>query len=160
VNVAKVAKHGAATASSSLHLVKLHGMANKVKDGGSLARHLQMLINLKSAKAAHRLRQTITSAVPGGGIVSAGVNIAMFSVPHTVGLGLYAETIVKAAEDIHWGAYRELKLLRGSTKESGPCLRMIRELTTRSIWFSVKDINNIVMEPNGYKVIVYKLKQT
>jgi hypothetical protein len=113
VNVAKITKQGAATASSSLHLYKLRHMAEKVRQGGSLRRHLDLLIFLKGVKAAHRGQQLITSAIPDGGITAWLVDTAC-SLGNTAFLDHYARAIIKTAEDLHWQARQGLVII-GST---------------------------------------------
>ncbi len=171
VNVADAVKHGAAAGSTSVHLYRLSAMAEKIKDGGSLKAYLDLIITLKGGKLLTRGMSLAAAVipVPGLGIVA------------TAGSQFQKRVLVKSAEEailrtafaLHWRAYRELVLVRGSTSEGGPALRILRELITVSATNAHKRLkfldfgnlhcpqllNDCIREPGGYLIVKFKLEQ-
>jgi hypothetical protein len=166
VNVADIAKHGTAVASSSVHLYRLRAMAEKIKDGGSLRSHLDAICQIKGVKIASRTTQGVVACIPVPGVSLIGT---VAGLAHEKGyIGYYKKAVIlSTATRLHWQAYRELKLLRGSVTQSGPALRIIRELIGVGITgtFDFGDLhspgkmNEIINEPAGYMVVKAKLEQ-
>lgn len=168
VNVAEIGKQAAAVASTAVHLARLGAMARKVRDGGSLARWLNYLMQVKSVKVARRTAQLGLACIPVPGVSLLGIPIA---IAHHGYAHVYQRAVmIRTAMEIHWRAYRELKLLGvqgaiGGAKGSGPALAIVRELTGVGVdvigsIHSAKVMNEIMFEPGGHQVILYKLQQS
>ena len=172
VNTADIAKHGSSSASTAVHLYRLRQMAEKVKDGGSLRAHLDLLVKLKAAKLGARGVQLTTACIPIPGVSLIGTGAALGH--QFVYVKSLDELILRTAWSIHWRAYRELVLLRGSVTAKGPAVAIARELCTLSVTnvskrtecldvgslHSVEKLNRILMEPAGYLVLQFKMEQT
>ena len=169
IDFLNIGKQATAVATTGKHLYKLRAMAQRVRDGGSLARQINFLIEIKSMKLASRGAQLAVACVPVPGVSLLGTGIAL---AHKYG---YAEIYRKAvmvttAMQIHWRAYRELKVLGaqgaiGGAKGTGPALSLVRELTGTGIdvvgdLHSAAAYNEILLEPAGHLVILFKLQQT
>ncbi|MGB6475209.1 MAG: hypothetical protein WBF04_14225 [Candidatus Sulfotelmatobacter sp.] len=163
VNLLDIGKQASAVGSTTIHLVRLRQMAKKVRDGGSLARHINFLIEVKAVKLASRGAALGLACVPVPGV-------SLLSIPFLVarkGYDVYRQAVmIDTSMKLQWQAYRELKLLGaqgaiGGGKGSGPALRIIHELTGLGIGdlHSAKTYNEILLEPGGHHVILYKLNQ-
>ena len=166
VNVADIAKHGTAVASSSVHLYRLRAMTEKIRDGGSLRNHLDAICQIKGVKIASRATQGVVACIPVPGVSLIGTAAGLAH--EKIYLDHYRKAVIlSTATRLHWQAYRELKLLRGSVTQSGPALRIIRELIGVGITgtFDFGDLhspakmNEIINEPAGYMVVKVKLEQ-
>ncbi|HEY6337853.1 MAG TPA: hypothetical protein VIW68_05115 [Candidatus Sulfotelmatobacter sp.] len=164
VNLIDIGKQASAVGSTTIHLVRLRDMAKKVRDGGSLARHINFLCEVKAVKLAARGAALGLACVPVPGV-------SLLSIPLLIarkGYDVYRHAVmIDTSMKLHWQAYRELKLLGahgaiGGAGGSGPALRIIRELTGLGIGdlHSAKTYNEILLEPGGHHVILYKLKQS
>ncbi len=165
VNTATITKHAVAEGSTILHGIKLNNMAKKVRDGGSLAAMLDQLIKVKVTKGAYRAGSLALTAIPDLGFIGSAAQGALT-------LAQWATFKATAALDldlalrIHWQAYRELTLLRGNTG-TGPALSIVSELLTRGVTgrFDFGDLHSetvnreIMREPAGYAVLLFKLQQ-
>lgn len=160
-----IGKQAAAVGSTTIHLYNLAQMAAKVKDGGSLKRHIDLLIEVKSVKLASRGTQLAVACVPVPGVALVGAGIAA---AHKYGyLTIYRKAVmVSAAFRIHWQAYRELKLLGrfGGPTGTGLALSLVRELTGVGVdvlgdLHSKAAYDEIMLEPAGHLVILFKLMQ-
>jgi hypothetical protein len=170
VNTADIAKHAVAGTTTAVHLYHFRQMAKRVRDGGSLRRQLDLLVELKAAKLGARAVNLVVSSVPGVGaldMVGKGVGFAH----EKLYLRVRKERIAATALSLHWLAYREIKLLgpRAAMDASvtGPALGIVRELMGLGIdvgmpikLHSLGEIVAVMQEPAGYKVIQYKLEQT
>lgn len=177
INVASQVKHGAALASTAVHLYQFKKMADRVKDGGSLARMLQTILVLKGGKAALRGVKFATGFIPGAGLVSDAVETAHTAIDHATDK---AESVMKGigkmgflerlAQALHWQAYREAVLTRATggtdiATSGGPAMNIIRELLGMKITrlpdylHKPKHVYAVIMEPAGWTVILAKLQQ-
>jgi hypothetical protein len=160
VNLGDVAKHGTSTVTTGVHLYRFLAMAKKVRDGGSLSRHIELMIRLKGLKAGSRAMQTACAAIPLPGVDVVGAAVGL---GHDLALKKMKYVLQRTATDIHWQAYRELKLLGAQGESgSGPALRIWRELTCFGVgsMHSVSENNKIIREPGGWNVLHVKLGQT
>ncbi|MFO1063525.1 MAG: hypothetical protein U0892_06630 [Pirellulales bacterium] len=170
VNAADVGKHSAAIGSSAIHLTRFGTMASKVRDGGSLHRTLMALCALKSMKIAARGTKVAVSFIPVPGISLVGKIVGDV---HEQALAFKQAAILKIAFDLHWQAYREMKI--GGPNARGPALDICRSLVCLSATHaagnsetaldvgglhSAQGLNEILNEPCGYMVLAYKLNQT
>ena len=165
VNAADIAKHGASTVSTGVHLYRYRAMAAKVRDGGSLRRHLDVIITLKETKLASRSIQTAVACIPVPGISMVGSAVAY---AHSDITEHYMQAVIlSTATKLHWQAYRELAIMGGKAGQ-GPALMIIRELIGVGVkgrfdfgdLHSATVMNEIIKEPAGYLVIQEKLMQT
>ena len=170
VNLLDITKQASAVGSTSIHLLRLRQMAGKVKDGGSLARHINFLTEVKGVKLAGRGASLALACCPVPGVSLLGIPVAVAR----KGYDVYRKAVmIDTSMKLHWQAYRELKLLSahgaiGGAGGSGPALRIIRELVGLGLQgsldigglHSAKSYNEILMEPGGHHVILYKLQQS
>lgn len=166
VNPMDIAKHGVSGTTTAVHLYRFRQLARKVQDGGSLRRHIDLLVELKAVKLGSRGAQLAIAATPGVsglGLVGTAIGLAH----EQLYIRVRKERIMATALALHWQAYRELKLLGAQAKTGyGPALRLVRELMGLGLdvgpmkLHSVEEINALMREPAGYEVIKTKLEQT
>lgn len=169
VNAADVGKHSASAASTAIHLQRLAAMASKVKDGGSLHRTLISLCAIKSAKLVSRGSKVAVAFIPVPGV---SLVAKVVGTVQEKALEYKKAAILKIAFDLHWQAYRELKI--GGPAARGPALDICRQLVCLSLTHATGNVessmdvgslhsraglNDILQEPCGYMVIAHKLNQ-
>ncbi len=156
VNVASLAKHGSASVSTVMHLYHLMGMANSVKGSVYLSSLLDVLVQMKMAKAVIRTGDIVASAA--GGVFGKVLSMAMRTCK-IAGKEVMGEITAYTAQELHWRAYQEQKLAAvfGGT---GPASRMVEEILTRRIHRFLGGQYNwkgIVNEPAGWIVLKDKI---
>ncbi len=168
VNVAGAAKHSAALVSSSLHYKHLHRMLDKThENSGSLRDSLKLLAVIKEYKImarTARLGAAFIEDIPGIGMA--------IGYAHGRKLKSLQDAAIAASLDLHWQAYREINM--GGASVKAPAVNICRELVCLSATHlsghqesaldigglhSANELNEILKEPCGYMVILYKLTQ-
>lgn len=156
VNLAGLAKHGSASVSTLIHLVNLMDMAKGVKGSVYLTSLLDVLVQMKMAKAV--IRTGDLAATAAGGVFGKVLSMTM-RVCKMAGKEEMGQVICYTAHELHWRAYQEQQLAKvfGGT---GPASRMVEELLTRRIHRFLGGQYNwrgIVNEPAGWLVIKDKI---
>ena len=161
VDVAGIAMHGNALATTSAHLIKLKALASGYKQSETLTGWIDVLIRMKAIKAGVRGSQLAGAAIPIGavglatGLVAAGIKLGV-KLTHT-------KCCAMTAANIHWRAYQEQAIsggLFGKTGKIGPASNMMYEMFCRrgaTRIFGKYDVDRMIKEPTGWMCLNDKL---
>lgn len=158
VNVTGALRHGRAEVKTIAHLVKLCEQAKSIKQSQFLTKLMNVLITMKSVKAATQGAALACDLIPVplvdqivGGAGKVGGAIAKRKMK---------KAVTWASIELHWRAFQEAKIARGAG--TGPAMRMVRELFNQAFfkfpWESgALAADQYIMEPAGWMVIQDKL---
>lgn len=172
VNTTAAALHGSATGTSLAHILKVQQFANRKQfDRSSTVQDwCKFLVKMKTMRAAIHGAGLAGSVIPCASLpTKIATAVAATGIKITMSSACYA-----TAAAIHWRAYRELTLGRmgfrptpGAArtgvhgKPNGPASELFWEMMTRRGFsrFWQDDIENIILEPAGWRVLGAKLIQ-
>lgn len=158
VNVTGALRHGRAEVKTIAHLVKLSQQAKGIKQSQFLSKLMDVLIVMKSVKAATQGAALACDLIPVpivdqiiGGAAKVGGAVAKRKMK---------KAVTWASMELHWRAFQEIKISRG--QGSGPAMRMVRELFNQAFfkfpWESgAAAADQYMLEPAGWMVIQDKL---
>ncbi|WP_020407548.1 hypothetical protein [Hahella ganghwensis] len=157
VNVASAIKHGTADASSLIHLYRFANMSVRVQGSEYLSFLLDILIRMKMTKVVVRSGDFAGSLA--GGIFGKVISMTMRGCK--IGIKEQAGAVVAfTAQELHWRAYVEQRLLGHFGGGTGPASLMVKELLTRRthrLLGGQYDWKGIVNEPAGWIVLKDKI---
>ncbi len=162
VDVAGILQHGNATASTAAHLVKLRAQAQRYKKSETLTAWVDLLIKLKTIKAAIRGTELVGASVPVGAV---GITTGILASAAKLGVSRVSlsQVCIGTALDLHWRAYQEQAIssgFLGSGGKIGPASNMLYELFCRRGIGRIMgqyDVDRIIKEPVGWYAINDKL---
>lgn len=172
VNTTGAALHGSATATSALHIAKVLAFSQRKQfDRSSTVQGwCKLLMAMKTMRAGIHGAGLAAAVIPCASLpAKIATTIASIGIKLTMTNVCYA-----TAAAIHWRAYRELTLGRmgfrptpGAArtgvhgKPIGPASELFWEMMTRRGFsrFWQDDIENIILEPAGWRVLGAKLIQ-
>jgi hypothetical protein len=174
INPTAAAIHGSATGTSLAHIVKIQQFANRKQfDRSSTVQDwCKFLVKMKTMRAAIHGAGLAAAVIPAAGLpTKIATAVAAAGIKITMSTACFA-----TAAAIHWRAYRELTLGRmgfaGRTsgrsartgvhgQPVGPASELFWEMMTRRGFsrFWQDDIENIILEPAGWRVLGAKLIQ-
>lgn len=162
VDVAGIAMHTNAVASTSIHLVKLKAIAEGYKQSRTIASWIDMIMKLKGFKAAIRGSQLAGAAIPVGAV---GIVTSIVAAGLRIGIKLtHTKACLITSADLHWRAFQEQKLAGafggGSGAGVGPASKILYELFTRrgaTRIFGKYDVDQIIQEPSGWMAVNDKI---
>jgi hypothetical protein len=172
VNTTSAVVHGSATATSAIHLAKVLAFANRKQfdKSATVQGWCKLLMTMKG------LRASIHGAGLAGAVVPcASLPTKIATAIASIGIKLTMTNVCFAtAAAIHWRAYREMTLGKmfarrapGAArtgvhgKPAGPASELFWEMMTRRGFsrFWQDDIESIILEPAGWRVLGAKLIQ-
>lgn len=147
-----------ATGSTGVHIYKLRAIAGNTKRSRTISRWLDVILQMKSAKAVTRGTQAVVSLVPGGCVTASLIcSLAAAGLRFTM-----ASVCYRTAAELHWRAFLEGRIagFKGLSAGGGPAERIITELFTRrgvTRVFGQYDIKAIINEPCGWLAVADKI---
>lgn len=159
INVGDVVTHGNATATTSIHLLKIQAIAKRKRESKTIADWCSLISTVKGIKAAARGGQLVGGLIPGGSIpTSVAATVAKSGVKLR-----YTNVIYYTAAAIHWRAFQEQALGRsfgGTGGSIGPGSEIFWEIFTKrglTRLLGNYDIAGLVQEPAGWEALADKL---
>lgn len=172
VNTTAAALHGSATGTSLAHIVKVQAFADRKQfDRSSTVQDwCKFLVKMKTMRAAVQGAGLAGAVIPCASLpTKIATAVAATGIKMTMSSACYA-----TAAAIHWRAFRELTIGRmgfrptpGAARTGvhgrpvGPASELFWEMMTRRGFsrFWQDDIENIILEPAGWRVLGQKLIQ-
>lgn len=160
INVAGTVMHGNATATTSVHLLKIQAIAKRKRESRTIADWCSLICTVKAIKAATRGGQLIGGLIPGGSIpTTVAATVAKSGVKLT-----YTNVVYTTAAAIHWRAFQEQAISGGRGMGTGgaigPGSEIFWEIFTKrglTRLLGNYDIAGLVREPAGWEALADKL---
>lgn len=162
VDLVGIGQHGSASASTTMHMIKVRAVGSRFKRSETITRWVDAVIKAKAAKVAVRGTGLAAAAIPIPAVglgVGIGTTVAKLGIKLTLG-----KLIARTSMELHWRAYQEQVISGGiggsSTGAVGPASAIFTEIFNRrgaTRIFGKYDIDRFIREPGGWMALNDKL---
>ena len=167
VDVAGIAMNGNSLLTTGAHISALANIAIKYKSSRTIAKWLDLVVELKMTKATVKEVGLIGATIP---IPMVSIATGLYGAALAMGAKIgYHHACIATSLELHWRSFQEQffgradkfsTVNRGPAEKCGPASRICWELLTKrgaTRIFGQYDVNAILSEPAGWKVINDKL---
>ena len=158
VNPYALIRDGSSAGASIVHLYRFAEMARNCRQSKTLSQWFELLKLMKSHKLFNRGVGFGLAAIPGGVSLAVSVPIKLCLLAKNAGVLAQESALCKIiAMELHWRAYQEQSLLKGSG--SGPATAIVRELMTRRgvMGGFSHNYQALIQEPAGWNAFAAKI---
>ncbi|NWB84085.1 hypothetical protein [Pseudomonas gingeri] len=158
VNPYALIRDGSSAGASIIHLYRFTEMARNCRQSRTLSQWFELLKLMKSHKLFNRGVGFSLAAIPGGVSLAVSIPIKLCLMAKNTGVLAQESALCKViAMELHWRAYQEQSLLKGSG--SGPATAIVRELMTRRgvMGGFSHNYQALIQEPAGWNAFAAKI---
>ena len=155
VDVVGLAQHGNASASTTMHMIKVRAVGTKFKRSETVTKWVDAVMKAKGAKLAVRGTGMVAAAIPVPAVglgVGIGTAVAKLGIKLTLG-----KLVARTAMEIHWRARQEQIISGavggGSAGAVGPASAIFTEIFNRrgaTRIFGKYETDRLISEPGGW----------
>lgn len=161
IDIMGLVKHGTAEASTLAHLYRLRELGKRHRSSITISAYIDAVIKVKSAKAGVRGGHIAAAAIPN--TIASSVVGAAASAAGAIAASSLDGLITKTACEIHWRAYRELKVGAIGGAGFGPASKIVQEIFNHirnhgdSAYIPREKVRGLISEPGGWVAVKDKL---
>jgi len=158
VNPYALVRDGSSAGVSAMHLYHFSRMAKRCRQSKTLCQWLDQLKLMKTHKLLNKGVGVGLAAIPGGVSMSVSLPTKLGMLVKNTGVLAQESALCKVvAMELHWRAYQEQGLLKGSG--SGPATAIVRELMTRRgvMGGFSHNYQALIQEPAGWNAFAAKI---